>query len=131
MFTKREIKSREDIQILVDQFYQRVQENELLGPIFNEVIQDRWPQHLEKMYSFWETALLEKKSYSGRPFPPHAKLNLRQEHFDTWLRIWHQTLMENFEGELAEEAKWRAEKMAVMFISKIDYYRQNNATPLL
>lgn len=39
--------------------------------------------------------------------------------------------MENFEGELAEEAKWRADKMAVMFISKIDYYRQNNATPLL
>ncbi|HPZ88847.1 MAG TPA: group III truncated hemoglobin [Flavihumibacter sp.] len=48
-----DIKTMEDIQLLVDRFYQRVRENKLLGPIFAGVIGDQWPKHLEKMYRFW------------------------------------------------------------------------------
>ncbi len=131
MTGKREVCSLDDIKFLVDQFYQKVQENELLGPVFSTVIKNKWPQHLEKMYRFWETVLLEKQTYKGRPFPPHAKLAVHQQHFDTWLDIWQQTINEHFKGSIAEEAKWRANKMAEMFISKIAYYRDNNSTSLL
>lgn len=130
MTEKREIYSLEDIKFLVDKFYQKVKENELLGPVFTTVIQNKWPQHLEKMYRFWETVLLEKQTYKG-PFSPHAKLPVHQQHFDTWLDIWKQTINEHFKGAIAEEAKWRANKMAEMFISKIAYYRDNNSTSLL
>ncbi|RYF21113.1 MAG: group III truncated hemoglobin [Flavobacteriales bacterium] len=126
-----DISTLEDIQLLVNTFYSRVRENKLLGPIFNEKIGDRWPEHLEKMYRFWQTVLLEVHTYSGSPFPPHAKLPVSQEHFDNWLKLWHGTIDEFFAGEKAEDAKWRGDRMAEMFMYKIEYYRSNNATPLL
>lgn len=126
-----DISTIEDIKLLVDTFYGKVREDQLLSPIFNGVIQDRWPQHLEKMYRFWQTVLLQEHTYYGSPFPPHAGLPVDQLHFNTWLGIWHQTLDALFEGEKANEAKWRGDKMAVMFLSKIEYYSNNATTPLL
>ncbi|RYG21548.1 MAG: group III truncated hemoglobin [Chitinophagaceae bacterium] len=126
-----DISTIEDIQLLVNTFYSRVRENELLGPIFNERIGDRWPEHLEKMYRFWQTVLLEVHTYSGSPFPPHAKLPVSQEHFDNWLKLWHGTVDEFFAGEKAADAKWRGDRMAEMFMYKIEYYRGNNAQPLV
>jgi len=38
---------------------------------------------------------------------------------------------EQFSGEKAVEAKWRAKKMAEMFQMKIDYYKNKEAKPLL
>lgn len=126
-----DISNLEDIKLLVNTFYSRIRENELLGPIFNERIGDRWPEHLEKMYRFWQTVLLEVHSYSGSPFPPHAKLPVSQQHFDTWLNLWHTTVDEFFSGEKATDAKWRGDRMAEMFMYKIEYYRNNNAKPLI
>lgn len=126
-----DINNLEDIKLLVNTFYGKVRENELLGPIFEKVISNNWEAHLEKMYRFWQTILLEEYTYSGRPFPPHAKLPITGEHFDTWLKIWNATVDDNFTGEKANEAKWRGYKMAQMFISKIEYYRGNNAQPLI
>ncbi|HSC54884.1 MAG TPA: group III truncated hemoglobin [Phnomibacter sp.] len=119
------------IQLLVNTFYDSVRQDGLLGPIFNGIIQDRWPIHLEKMYRFWQTVLLEDHTYFGSPFPPHAKLPISQLHFDTWLKLWNNAIDAHFEGEKANEAKLRGEKMAVMFLSKIDYYRDNNKQPLI
>ncbi|NLR57497.1 group III truncated hemoglobin [Chitinophaga polysaccharea] len=131
MSLKCEITKIEDIQLLVDSFYSAVRENELLGPIFNRIIQDRWPAHLEKMYRFWQTVLLEEHTYNGSPFPPHAGLPVNKQHFDTWLSIWHQTIDEHFEGAIADEAKWRGVKMAGMFLSKIEYYSTTGGRPLV
>jgi len=124
----KDINSIDDVKLLVNTFYQKVRENELLGPIFNSVIKDRWPEHLEKMYRFWQTVLLEDHTYFGSPFPPHAMLPVEKKHFDTWLGLWQGTIDSFFAGEKANEAKWRGDKMAVMFLSKIDYYRINPAS---
>lgn len=131
MTAQADIQNLEDIQLLVNSFYARVRKNELLGPIFNERIGDRWPEHLEKMYRFWQTVLLEDHTYFGSPFPPHAQLPVDQVHFDTWLQLWHSTVDQYFQGRKADEAKWRGDKMAAMFLHKIDYYRGNNARPLI
>lgn len=128
---KIDIVSLQDIKLLVDTFYSRIRENELLGPIFNQILQDRWPAHLEKMYRFWQTVLLEQHTYTGSPFMPHAKLPVNKLHFDTWLNIWNPTVKELFEGEKANEAIWRGEKMAEMFLSKICYYQSHKAIPIL
>jgi hemoglobin len=69
--------------------------------------------------------LLEERTYFGSPFPPHAKLPVEKAHFDRWLKLFEETLDENFSGTKAEEAKWRAEKMAEMFQHKIAYFRNN------
>jgi len=125
MQSRQEILTLDDIKLLVDTFYQRIQTDELLGPIFNERIQDRWPIHLDKMYRFWQTVLLEEYTYDGRPFPPHAQLPVGSEHFEQWLALFTKTVDELFSGDKATEAKWRANKMAIMFMAKIEHFRKN------
>lgn len=127
---KPDIQHLEDIKILVDKFYDRIQRDELLGPIFNGIIQDRWPEHLEKMYRFWQTVLLEEHTYYGSPFPPHAKMPINKTHFDHWIGLFSKTVDELYEGEKAEKAKWQGERMASMFQFKIAYYQENNFKPL-
>lgn len=128
---KKDINSMEDITLLVDTFYARIREDDLLKDIFNGVIQDRWPAHLEKMYRFWQTVLLEEHTYFGSPFVPHAELPVNKEHFDRWGRLFGATVDELFAGERAEKAKWQGDRMAKMFLSKISYYRDNNLKPLI
>lgn len=125
------IKDRKDIELLVNSFYGKVREDELIGPIFNKVIKDHWPEHLGKMYRFWETVLLYERSYRGNPFMPHSVLPIEKKHFDRWLQLFHQTLEENFSGKRAEEAKWRSNKMAEMFQMKLEYYKNSNKKPLV
>ncbi len=127
---KPDIQHLDDIKILVDKFYDRIQRDELLGPIFNGIIQDRWPEHLEKMYHFWQTILLEEHTYYGSPFPPHAKMPINKTHFDHWIGLFSKTVDELYEGEKAEKAKWQGERMASMFQFKIAYYQENNFKPL-
>ncbi|GAA4318761.1 hypothetical protein GCM10023149_17010 [Mucilaginibacter gynuensis] len=120
-----DILTLDDIKLLVDTFYNKVQKDALLAPVFNERIQDRWPEHLEKMYKFWQTVLLEEYTYFGRPFPPHAQLPVDHTHFAEWLQLFNQTIDELFTGDKATEAKWRAAKMAEMFQIKIAHFRGN------
>lgn len=127
---KKDIKSIDDIKILVDSFYNSVQHDILIGGIFLGAIKD-WPKHLNKMYTFWQTILLEEITYNGSPFPPHANMPIDASHFNRWLELWKKTIDDNFEGEVAEEAKWRAEKMAQVFLFKIEYFRKNDAKPLI
>ena len=123
MTTLTDIKNLEDIKLLVDTFYSKVQKDAFIGPIFNEKIGNRWPEHLEKMYRFWQTILLEVHSYSGSPFPPHKQLPVEKEHFDRWMEIFMETTDSLFIGPIADEAKFRANNMAEMFNYKIDYFR--------
>ncbi len=128
---KKKLQHLVDIQLLVDVFYTKVRRDNLLGPIFNGVIRDRWPEHLKKMYTFWQTVLLGEHTYYGNPFMPHADLPVEKQHFDRWIELFYQTLEEEFEGEKANEAKWRATKMAEMFQYKIAHYRNSGSRPLI
>lgn len=127
---KSDIKNLEDVQLMVDTFYGKIREDKSLGSIFNGVIQDRWPQHLEKMYGFWQTILLGEHTYFGRPFPPHIPLPIDESHFEQWLVHFFTTVDDLFEGEKAEEAKTRAHKMAEMFSYKHAYFRQNQGNAI-
>ncbi|MCF2502156.1 group III truncated hemoglobin [Dyadobacter sp. CY107] len=123
MKTKQEILDIDDIKLLVDSFYAKVRADALLSPVFNERISDNWPQHMEKMYKFWQTVLLKEHTYYGSPFTPHAMLQVDHAHFEKWIDLFVGTIDELFIGEKAQEAKFRAEKMAEMFEYKIKYYQ--------
>ena len=123
--SNHDILSLDDIKNLVDSFYGKVRKDDLIGPIFDERIQDRWPTHLAKMYTFWQTVLLGEHTYYGSPFPPHAQLPIDEEHFNKWLELFYETLDEHFTGKIAEEAKWRANKMAQMFQYKLQHYKNS------
>lgn len=124
MMQRNDITSLNDIKQLVDAFYGKVRADEILAGIFHDRIQDRWPEHLEKMYRFWQTLLLDEHTYFGAPFPPHAKMPVKQQHFERWLALFEETVNELFVGEKAEEAKWRGRKMAQMFEWKIEQFQK-------
>ncbi|MAU16953.1 MAG: globin [Muricauda sp.] len=126
MAERKEIASLEEIKQMVDIFYGKVREDDLLADIFNGVIKDNWPTHLEKMYRFWQTVLLEEHTYNGSPFAPHVRLPVEGKHFDRWKQLFFEAVDENFSGDKATEAKFRATKMAEMFQLKIEYFQNQN-----
>ena len=115
MDVKVEIKGRPEVALLVDNFYNRVNNDPMLGPIFNVQAQVNWEKHLPQMYDFWETLLFGKAVYKGFPFPKHATLSLRTEHFAQWLNLFNQTVDADFTGLVAEEAKSKALHIASVF----------------
>lgn len=122
---KPDITAPADIRTLIDTFYDKVQADEMLGYIFNDVAKVDWPKHLPKMYAFWEFLLLgSADSYRGNPIQPHfdlhAKHPLKAEHFDRWLALFQGTVDELFEGPGANDAKFRAFAIAETWKPKFD-----------
>ncbi len=116
---KNDISTPADVKLMVDTFYQKVQTDALLGPIFNKVAQVNWESHLPIMYTFWENLLLGTARYSGRPFPKHAPLPIDPTHFVRWVSLFEATVDELFAGEKAEEAKGRGRAIALVFMGKM------------
>ncbi len=87
--------SEEYVSTLVDTFYGKVQVHPELGPVFNNVIQDRWPEHLSKMKTFWSTIALRTGRYQGNPMKVHVALTeAKPHHFSIWLKMFEETLEE-------------------------------------
>jgi hemoglobin len=127
---KKDIKTREDVFKLVDEFYKKVRRDDLLGPIFNDTIKD-WDAHLEHLTTFWESSLFLKTRFYGDPLEAHIKVDkafnhsINELHFGVWLNLWSQTINELFEGDFAENAKRRARKMGTFIYLKIFEARNN------
>jgi hemoglobin len=109
---KGDISTIADIEKLVYTFYDKVRANENLFAVFDPIIKDNWPAHLAKMVKFWSTLLLYTREYKDDPLTTHMPLPLTTQHFEIWLSLFHQTLNELFEGEIAENAKKRAFSIA-------------------
>jgi hemoglobin len=116
-----DIKSRDDISLLVNSFYEKVKVDTLLGPLFAHV---NWPKHLPVMYDFWSSMLLGERAYMGNPFEKHVPLPIKSEHFDQWLTLFHQTIDELFTGEKAAETKDRAQSIARVWQFKLDQMKR-------
>ncbi|CAN5488048.1 truncated hemoglobin [soil metagenome] len=87
--------SEEYIFKLVTDFYVKVRAHPELGPVFDDVILDNWPDHLQQMELFWTSIALRTGSYHGQPMPVHRSLtNAHPEHFKIWLDLFEQTLRE-------------------------------------
>ncbi|MCA8900968.1 MAG: group III truncated hemoglobin [Hyphomonas sp.] len=83
------------VSALVDGFYGRVRQDDLIGPIFDAAIGDAWDTHLPKMKDFWSSMALGTRRYAGRPMPAHLKLpGLGAAHFTRWLALFRETLDE-------------------------------------
>jgi hemoglobin len=120
------IQSRKEVDLLVRSFYDQVRVHELLGPIFNEVVQD-WEIHLVHLTDFWEMILLQTGPGAGKfnPTRVHREVDekvdysIDQVHFGSWLELWFSTIDQYFEGEVADYAKEHARRMAHMLFMRI------------
>lgn len=128
-----ELSDRAGIERLVNAFYDRVQRDELLGFIFNDVARTDWAAHLPKMYAFWETVIFGTGGFSGNPLAAHARLvpltAMGRPQFNRWLEIFNATVDELFEGPKAEHIKSCAADMANVIHARINNVEQDRFDP--
>lgn len=115
---------------LVDLFYSRVRRDPLLGPVFNEAIQE-WPEHLEKLQAFWSSVMLTSGRYKGRPLPAHVKHGeaITPASFERWLAIWRETTNEVMPPEAAVALQDKAGRIAESLALGIEIARNGGALP--
>jgi hemoglobin len=120
---KHDIQSTTDVEELVRQFYGKVRQDVMLGPVFNVVAQVDWAHHIPRLVGFWSTVLLGSEEYKGNPVLPHLALGHKTPigpvHFKQWLALFIQTVDELFVGERAEQAKIRAQSIAIVLQTKL------------
>ncbi|MBW8358708.1 MAG: group III truncated hemoglobin [Weeksellaceae bacterium] len=124
----KKLESREDIEFLVNAFYDKVGKDETIGFFFNDVAKVNWNHHLPKMYSFWETLLFGQISYKGNPmamhFPINSQVPMEKHHFEHWIKLWTATVEENFSGEMADMAIYKATNIANLMGYKMEMARK-------
>ncbi len=114
-----DIRNEEDITTLVHAFYGKVEQDERLGYIFNEVSEVDWDAHLPKMVDFWSKMLFRTGRYKGRPFREHLPLPIERDDFSRWVSLFIETVDEHFMGNRAEYAKEMAKNIANSFSSRM------------
>ena len=98
-----DISNRTDLDRLIVTFYERVFADELIGPFFTQVTRVMPETHVQL----------------------HLKQAIEPHHFERWLSLFCQVVDELFRGPLAEQAKIRAQSMAMVLQVKI--HRLNTA----
>ncbi|RZA11932.1 MAG: group III truncated hemoglobin [Lysobacteraceae bacterium] len=83
----------EQLAALVDAFYDRIQVDPELGPVFNAAVHD-WPEHKRLLTSFWCSVVLRAGSYRGNPMAAHRRHAITTRHFVQWLALWRDTAAE-------------------------------------
>lgn len=99
------------IRAVVGEFYRRVRLDGRLGPVFEAYVAS-WDEHLVRMTDFWSSALLRTGRYSGHPVEEHRKIKeLTSEHFDRWIALFEDTVLDLCPPREAEAFLWRARRM--------------------
>jgi hemoglobin len=99
------------IQHLVHTFYDKVQQDALLGPIFHSRV-NSWDLHLARMCAFWSSVALMSGRYHGQPMEKHLPLPIDSRHFDHWLRLFRETVLEVCPPAAASHFIERADRIA-------------------
>lgn len=99
------------IAALVDRFYAKARRDPMIGPVFNEAIDD-WDDHLRRLCNFWSSVMLTSGRYKGNPMAAHMKHSLDPQFFERWLGLWAETAGEIFAPEPAAQFREKAERIA-------------------
>ncbi|MEP7110085.1 MAG: group III truncated hemoglobin [Ferruginibacter sp.] len=121
---KEDISSRNDIEKLIVQFYEKVKRDPVIGFIFTRLVNMDWENHIPVIVDFWETILLDNPVYKKNAMEIHYDLNKRirlvKIHFETWLSLFNSTTDELYEGKIASLAKSRAKSIASVMLFKME-----------
>jgi hemoglobin len=98
----------------VRQFYAKARQDEMLGPIFNDRIED-FDEHIGIVANFWSSVLLKTERYTGHPYPVHVPLPIELEHIGRWLELFTEAAQATLPPPYAEIALARARLMGDSF----------------
>lgn len=105
--------TEEQLTNLVDRFYAKVRKDGVLGPVFNQAVED-WPVHLDRLSAFWSSVMLTSGRYKGNPMAVHLKHReaIRPAMFSRWLELWRETARETLSKRGADGVIEKADRIA-------------------
>lgn len=120
----KDIRNREDIHFLINEFYKKLLSDDLVQHFFEEiVVQDHLAEHTETITDFWNGILFNATDYNSNAMQPHLELNktkpFKNKHFKRWLQHFTTSIDESFKGQKAEMAKTRALSIATVMEIKM------------
>ena len=120
----RDISSRDDLMIIVRDFYDLLFQSEHLKHFFEEFRNEAaLEHHLDILVDFWDNTLFYSGSYKKNAMKPHLELHkekpLESTHFEQWLSLLSVAIDKNFQGINAETMKNRALSIAIVMKIKI------------
>ncbi len=99
--------TKKHIEKLVKHFYLRVQKDELLGPIFNDMAQVDWDHHIKLLSQFWNSIMLKTHEYHGNAYEKHViigqQTHIEEAHFIRWLDLFQQEAVKHLPSEAAND----------------------------
>ena len=121
--TLPDIQTARDVQALVDAFYHKANQDELLAPAFRAAAHVYWPRHLTSFYEFWSTELLSARpATSPRPVPAYLALPRSTPHHNRWVQLFDAAVEERFAGQRAGHAKSVARQVAAALVEGMLHY---------
>lgn len=112
----KDIQTYGDCLLLIEKFYYKLLLDKQIGHFFKDLPLD---VHIPKVADFWAFILIDKPGYSNNMMQAHAKLDLKVPDFEQWLKLFHETIDQNFQGEKANLAKERSTLIAWTMRSKL------------
>ncbi|KTD05004.1 group III truncated hemoglobin [Fluoribacter gormanii] len=104
------------IEKLVTHFYQKVQRDEVLGSIFNDVAQVDWDEHIPLLCQFWNSIMLKTNEYHGNAYQKHVLLkqfvHIEEAHFVRWLDLFQEEAEFHLPAGISEEIVQKASLIA-------------------
>ena len=101
--------ARADVHDLVTTFYREIMFDELLEPIFGEVAEVDWIEHIPRLIDYWCSIIFGTTIYKGSVTKAHRRVHdlrpVEPEHCDRWFALWVHSVDERWEGPNAERVK--------------------------
>ena len=118
-----DIQNKEDLYLLVDEFYKKLLADDRISYIFTEVVKIKIEEHLPILVTFWSQAILGTGGYTKNLTQIHLDINQKEylspELFQIWLSHFNETVDTCFIGQNAAKIKTNALSIATIIQIKI------------
>ena len=121
---KPDITSRNDIKLIISQFYKKLLVDENMIPFFEDIVANNsLDHHLEIITDFWNDIIFNTTTYKNNTMQKHLDKNkfvaFKKEHFLIWTSYFLDTIDSYFNGDNAHIMKNRARSIATVMQVKM------------
>lgn len=115
---RKDIANREDLLLLMQEFYKKLLADDSISYLFTDVAKIDLEHHLPVLVDFWDSILFQSDTYQKNAMQPHLALHqkspLKKHHFETWLGYFKASVDEFFSGDNSFIIKERATSIATV-----------------
>ena len=119
----RDIENKEDLLLLVTDFYDKLLSDPAISYIFTDVVKITLDEHLPILVNFWSQSILGTGGYTNNLTQIHLdidiKSHLTKELFEIWLYHFETAIDEDFSGLNCERMKNQAHNLSTIMQIKI------------